>query len=200
MAVSETPSRLVGEILELYSRLGERRYGEDVNQLDHALQSAHHAANDEAPESLVAAALLHDIGHLLDKRGEGAAEQGLDTRHEHIGAGYLAQAFGAEITEPIRLHVEAKRYLASRETGYLASLSRASTLSLALQGGPMSDNEAEAFLTEPFCAAAIRLRRYDELGKVQGAEPAGLETYRDLLLRLVRPHPDATTSQNKSAK
>lgn len=200
MPLSDPPLRLVGEIFDLYSRLGERRYGEDVSQLDHALQSAHHAMADKAPQSLVAAALLHDIGHLLDKRGEDAAEQGLDTRHEHIGSGYLVRAFGPEVTEPIRLHVEAKRYLAACEPGYLDRLSRASTLSLALQGGPMTEAEAMAFLTERYCGEAIRLRRYDELGKVHGAEPAGLATYRDLLNRMAHGRSSSQSAHDNNAK
>jgi phosphonate degradation associated HDIG domain protein len=181
-----TPEAFVDDLIELFERRGARRYGEDVTQLDHALQSAHHALADDAGPELVAAALLHDIGHLLDKRGEDAADRGLDTRHEVIGAGYLTRGFGPGVTEPVRLHVVAKRYLATAEPGYADQLSRASMKSLMLQGGPMDEAEAARFTEEPACEAAVRLRRYDEMGKVQGAAPAPLESYRELLLELAR--------------
>lgn len=185
--MTPTPAEVfVDQLLSLLVRHGQLHYGEDVTQLEHALQTAHHAQADGADGALVAASLLHDIGHLIQKLGEDAADRGLDDRHEDIGAGYLARMFGPQVTEPIRLHVAAKRYLAAREPGYLQQLSRASLQSLALQGGPMSDAEAEAFRTQPTFAQAVRLRRYDELGKVVGADPAGLEAYRTLLVGLVQ--------------
>lgn len=180
-----TAETFVSGLFELFDRLGGLHYGEDVTQLEHALQTAHHAKADGAPPALVAAALLHDVGHMMQKAGEDAADRGIDDRHEDIGAGYLARAFGPEVIEPIALHVAAKRYLAAREPGYLESLSRASLQSLALQGGPMAEVEAAAFLAHPWAQAAIRLRRYDELGKVQGVEMAGIETYAALLRELI---------------
>ncbi|WP_374572092.1 phosphonate degradation HD-domain oxygenase [Phenylobacterium sp.] len=185
--MTPTPAEaFIDQVFSLLSQHGHLHYGEDVNQLEHALQTAHHARLDGADDALVIAALLHDIGHLMQKLGEDAADRGLDDRHEDIGAGYLARAFGPEVTEPIRLHVAAKRYLAAREPGYFEQLSRASVQSLALQGGPMTEAEAEDFLKEPFVEPAIRLRRYDEAGKVVGAEPEGLEAFRASAVALAK--------------
>lgn len=175
----------VAELTDLFTRLGGLHYGEDVSQLAHALQTAHHAKADGASPALVAAALLHDVGHLMQKIGEDAADQGVDTRHEHIGAGYLARAFGPDVTEPIRLHVAAKRYRVAVDAVYLENLSKASLQSLALQGGPMSPEEIEAFLAEPAVEAALRLRTYDEAGKAPEAEVASFESYHDLLRDLI---------------
>jgi phosphonate degradation associated HDIG domain protein len=186
MTSSTTAKSFVSGLFELFDRFGGLHYGEDVSQLDHALQTAHHAQADGAPPALVAAALLHDVGHMMQKAGENAATRGVDDRHEDIGAGYLARAFGAEVVEPVGLHVAAKRYLAAKEAGYLAGLSRASLQSLALQGGAMSEAEALAFLARPSASAAIRLRRYDEMGKVQGVEMAGMDTYEALLCDLIQ--------------
>lgn len=185
MTTPTTAETFVLGLFELFDRLGGLHYGEDVTQLEHALQTAHHAKADGAPPALVAAALLHDVGHMMQKAGEDAADRGIDDRHEDIGAGYLARAFGPEVIEPIALHVAAKRFLAAKEAGYLESLSRASLQSLALQGGPMTDIEVATFLDHPSAQAAIRLRRYDELGKVQGVEMAGMETYASLLCELI---------------
>ncbi len=124
---------------------------------------------------------MHDVGHLLQRHGEDAADRGIDAHHERIGAAWLAKAFGPGVTEPVRLHVEAKRYLAAFEPGYVELLSPASVQSLALQGGPMTREEADGFLAQPGAADAIRLRRYDEQGKVTGVELDDLESYRDLL-------------------
>lgn len=175
----------VAELADLFARLGGLRYGEDVSQLEHALQTAHHAKLDDAPPELVAAALLHDVGHMMQKAGEHAADFGIDTRHEHIGGGYLARAFGPAVTEPVRLHVAAKRYRVAVDPVYLKRLSKASLQSLALQGGPMSAAEIETFLADPAAQAALRLRGYDEAGKAPDAEVAGLETYHDLLRDLI---------------
>jgi len=171
----------LAELAELFARTGELHYGEDVSQLEHALQTAHHARIDGAPPALIVAALLHDVGHLLQKIGENAADFGIDTRHEHIGAGYLARAFGSDVTEPIRLHVAAKRYRVTVDPAYLQGLSKASLQSLALQGGAMSEEEVAAFLAEPAAASALRLRGYDEAGKAPRADVAGFESYYDML-------------------
>lgn len=175
----------VAELTDLFTRLGGLHYGEGVSQLEHALQTAHHAKLDGAPPELVAAALLHDVGHMMQKVGENAADLGIDTRHEHIGAGYLARAFGPAVTEPIRLHVAAKRYRVAVDPAYLESLSPASLQSLALQGGPLSAAEIEDFLEDPAARPALRLRGYDEAGKAPDAEIAGLETYQGLLRDLI---------------
>lgn len=175
----------VAELAELFTQLGGLRYGEDVSQLEHALQTAHHAKVDDAPPTLVAAALLHDVGHMMQKAGEDAADRGVDTRHEHISAGYLARAFGPDVTEPIRLHVAAKRYRVAIDPAYHERLSQASLQSLALQGGPMTQDEVETFLADPAAQAALRLRGYDEAGKAPEAAVTGFETYHDLLRDLI---------------
>jgi len=185
MTAAAFAERFVDQLFDLFAQRGARRYGEGVSQLDHALQTARHARLDGAAPALVTAALLHDIGHLLQRLGEGAADRGLDDRHERIGARYLAGAFGAAVTEPVLWHVEAKRYLAAFEPGYLQRLSPASVQSLALQGGPMTAGEAETFLQRPAAADALRLRRYDEMGKVVGVEIDSLDAYRPILLSQV---------------
>ncbi len=182
MTFAET---FVDRLFDLFAERGQRHYGEGVSQLDHALQTAHHARRDGASSALIAAALLHDVGHLLQRLGEDAADRGLDSQHEKIGAGYLAKAFGPAVTEPVLWHVAAKRYLAASEPGYIELLSPASLQSLALQGGPMTPAEAEAFLNRPGAADAIRLRRYDEMGKATDVEIEGLDTYRSLVLSQV---------------
>jgi phosphonate degradation associated HDIG domain protein len=181
VTVSPFAQDLVSNIFELMAQKGDRHYGEGVSVMEHLLQTAHHARVDGAPDALVAASLLHDIGHLLQRHGEDAADRGIDAHHERIGAAWLARAFGPGVTEPIRLHVEAKRYLAASEPGYFELLSPASVQSLALQGGPMTRDEANAFLGLAGAADAIRLRRYDEQGKVTGAALDDLESYRDML-------------------
>ncbi len=191
MTSRPTADAFVAELADLFAQLGGLHYGEDVTQLEHALQTAHHAKADNAPPALIVAALLHDVGHMMQKAGEDAADRGVDTRHEHISAGYLARAFGPEVTEPIRLHVAAKRYRVAVDLAYLKRLSKASLQSLALQGGPMSEGEIEAFLAEPAAQAALRLRGYDEAGKAPDAEVAGFETYYDLLRDLIDRAGDA---------
>lgn len=181
MTSSTFAQDFVSTIFELVTQRGGDHYGEGVSVREHLLQTAHHARVDGAPDALVAAALLHDVGHLLQRHGEDAADRGIDAHHERIGAGWLARAFGPAVTEPVRLHVEAKRYLAAFEPGYFELLSAASVQSLALQGGPMSQEEADAFLALDGAADAIRLRRYDEKGKVTGVELDSLESYGELL-------------------
>lgn len=182
MTATSFAERFVDQLFDLFAERGLCHYGEGVSQLDHALQTAHHARIAGDSPALITAALLHDVGHLLQRLGEDAADRGLDDQHERIGAAYLAKAFKPDVTEPVLWHVDAKRYLAAFEPGYLESLSAASRQSLALQGGPMGAAEAEHFLQQPTAADAIRLRRYDEMGKVVGIEIEGLDAYRPILL------------------
>jgi phosphonate degradation associated HDIG domain protein len=178
---------VIDQIFSLINRFADENYGEDVTQLEHVLQCAELARLDGAPDSLIAAALLHDIGQFLDEAGLAAEMHGIDARHEIGGSRFLAPHFGPEVTEPVRLHVAAKRYLCAVEPGYAESLSRASVLSLRLQGGPMSATERAAFEAEPFHVEAVRLRRYDDQGKRRDWQVPELESYRALLHRLMTP-------------
>jgi phosphonate degradation associated HDIG domain protein len=163
------PAERVARIEQLFADRGGNEYhGEAVSQLEHALQSALLAEAEGRPAGWIAAGLLHDIGHMLHGRGEGCAEQGIDDRHEELGRRFLQAAFGPDVTEPVRLHVEAKRYLCAVEPGYLADLSPASVRSLGLQGGPMTAGECREFERHPHHAAAVALRRWDDRAKVPG--------------------------------
>lgn len=178
---------IVDEVCVLFATKGHAAYvGEAVSQLEHALQSAYHAERDAADDALVVAALLHDIGHLLHKLPEDAADHGIDTRHEQIGQAWLARYCGPEVTEPIRLHVPAKRYLCATDPEYRARLSPASEQSLRLQGGPMTSDEVSQFEHHPHYRAAVRLRHYDDLAKVPKLPVPGLDHYRPRLARVLQ--------------
>lgn len=159
---------ILAEMTRLFEQNGAGMYaGEPVTQLEHALQAAHFAEQAGEPDAVIAAALLHDIGHLIHKFDEDCAEQGIDDQHESAGADWLTThtGFGLDVTEPIRLHVPAKRYLCAVDAGYLAKLSDASLLSLKLQGGPFSAAEVDTFCQNKYFEAAVRLRGYDEQAK-----------------------------------
>lgn len=178
---------VTGQIFELFQTRGQGAYfGEGVSQLDHALQAAWLAERSNASPALVAAALLHDIGHLIHGMPEDIADQGLDGLHENAGAGWLAKHFGPEVTEPIRLHVDAKRYLCYADAGYRALLSPSSLQSLALQGGVCSAAEAKALDDKPFFKDAVLLRHWDDAAKVRGLAVPPLDHYRNLIQSLSR--------------
>lgn len=150
----------------IFEGRAHHRYGlTSVTQRAHALQCATHARRQHLAPSIVVACLLHDVGHMIHTLGEHPAEQGVDDRHEDIGADWLGQFFGDDVTGPVRLHVQAKRFLCATESSYLGLLSADSIASLALQGGPMSDTEAAAFKMTPAWQEAVALRRLDELAK-----------------------------------
>jgi len=160
---------LVAAVAQLLDGPGQERYGlADVSQREHALQAAALAEAEGAPAALVVAALLHDIGHLVAGLGDNPAAEGIDDRHEELGQAWLARWFGPEVSEPVRLHVAAKRYLCALEPDYFARLSSDSVLSLSLQGGPMTFDEARDFAAGPHAAAAVRLRRWDDSAKMPG--------------------------------
>jgi phosphonate degradation associated HDIG domain protein len=177
----------VGEIFARFAEAGDGLYiGEPVTIAEHMLQAAARAQDDDAPPELVAAALLHDYGHLLTDLPEDSAEHGIDTQHEELGFAYLEELFPPEVTEPVRMHVAAKRYLVAVDEGYRDELSPASLLSLELQGGPMTPDEVAAFERGGHAEAACRLRRYDDAGKDPDAAVPPLESYGPLLRSLLR--------------
>lgn len=166
-------------ILDLFRRRGQAAYvGEAVSQSEHALQSAWSAEKAGADSTLIAAALLHDVGHLLHDLPEDCAASGIDDAHEIRGARWLARMFGPAVIEPIRLHVPAKRFLCATDPGYFGNLSPASQTSLRIQGGSFNEDEVHAFRALPHAHAAVALRRYDDAAKVPGQATPPLEHFR----------------------
>lgn len=176
------------EVLALFEQWGTQNYDEDISQLDHALQTAALARADSADDALVAASLLHDVGHLLELRAGGVpdGQTDADLGHEGRGARWLAPVFPPSVTGPIALHVAAKRYRCAVDPEYHGSLSDGSRRSLVRQGGPMSPAEVERFASHPAHADAVALRRWDDGGKVEDLEVADLASYRPMLERLAR--------------
>ncbi|RQR40718.1 MULTISPECIES: phosphohydrolase [unclassified Burkholderia] len=162
-------SSILNELAVLYTDAAQGRYGlTAVRQQEHALQAGALAEANNEPASLIAASFLHDAGHMIHDLGEDCAARGIDDTHEERGARWLAQYFGPAVTEPIRLHVAAKRYLCTVEQEYTQCLAPDSIRSLQLQGGLMSREEVEAFIGKPYAQEAIRVRRYDDLAKRPG--------------------------------
>ena len=183
--MAEDPFELMQEI---YENGGGQLYdAEAVTQLEHALQSAEQAQKSGAPSHLIVAALLHDIGHLLNGDEKGAAERGEDALHEACGAAFLGRWFKDEVTDAIRHHVAAKRYLVATEPGYAEMLSPVSVRSLELQGGAFSSEEAEAWHRQPGAKDAVDLRRWDDAAKIVGAQVPGFEAYRSDIESCLRP-------------
>lgn len=170
--------RVVEEITDLYVRKGDASYGEGVSLAEHSLQAAWLAEQEGQAPPLIVAALLHDIGHLLHDFPDDIADRGIDSQHESLASAWLSQHFSPEVSEPVRLHVAAKRFLCAREPAYLTALSPASVQSLHLQGGPMSAEEVKCFVAEPFKDSALQLRRWDDLAKVTGLRTPGFDHYR----------------------
>jgi phosphonate degradation associated HDIG domain protein len=173
----------VSDVLALYERWGRNHYDEELSQLDHALQTAALAAHAGASDALVVAALLHDVGHLLDLDA-GRGDVQADLRHEATGAAYLAGTFPPTVTAPIALHVRAKRYRCAVDPAYHDALSDGSTRSLARQGGPLPASEVASFAAHPSFEDAVALRGWDDCGKVEGLDVPPLEHYRELLERV----------------
>jgi len=178
----------VDDILALFARHGDSEYGgEAVTQLEHALQAARLAEQEGASAALIVAALLHDVGHLLHDLPDDAPDRGVDDHHENSACRYLQQFFPKEVTEPVRLHVDAKRYLCAVEPQYFDQLSGPSIISLNLQGGPMSAAEVADFERNPHYRAAVQLRRWDDAAKDPNRKTPHLSHFATYLRRMSIP-------------
>lgn len=178
----------LAHIAELIELKADGQYGlAEINQRQHALQAAALAEKQGCPETLIAAALLHDIGHMVHDLGDDAAEHGVDDKHEELGYEFLLSMFGPDVTEPVRLHVAAKRYLCAVEPDYFAKLSRDSIVSLSLQGGPMSPEEIAEFEAVPQYREAVQLRRFDEQAKVKGLQTPPASHFMQYVERVILP-------------
>lgn len=170
-------------LINLLSTRGHAQYGcEAVSQLEHALQCATLAEFAGRSPELITACLLHDIGHLIHNLGEDVAERGVDDRHEYRALPYLEPLWSAAVTEPIRLHVEAKRYLCAADPTYWDTLSPASQISLKLQGGVFSAAAAETFICKPYAKDAVQLRLWDDCAKVPHQSTPDLDHFKSILI------------------
>ena len=156
---------------------------------EHGLQAAQLAEQEGQGAPMIVAALLHDIGHLLHDFPEDIADQVVDSQHESLASAWLSQYFPKEVSEPVRLHVAAKRFLCATVPGYFADLSPASVQSLELQGGQMSADESKAFMAEPFMEPALRLRRWDDLAKVAGLKTPDFAHYKPAIAAVLEQDP-----------
>lgn len=192
------------DIERLFAEKGDRAYtGEPVTQLQHALQSARLAEQAGGSEELVVAAFLHDLGHLINDQGETPTLRKVDDRHEYVALPFLRTVFGPEVLQPIRLHVDAKRYLCARGDGtvngaaYWAGLSDDSKRSLELQGGIFGAAAADAFIAQPHAVDAVRVRRWDDQAKLADASTPPLSHYLSLAERVAARHRAAAGSDNR---
>lgn len=168
----------VEHVVACFHARGTSNYGKEaVTQVEHALQAAYAAELSGATPQLIAACLLHDIGHLLHDLPEDTPDRDIDDEHEQLGAAWLTEYFVPEVVEPVRLHVAAKRYLCFADPEYFGRLSPPSVQSLALQGGPMNATQAAHFEKHPHFQAAIQLRRFDEEAKIPGLKTPAVEHY-----------------------
>jgi phosphonate degradation associated HDIG domain protein len=174
---------VVDFILDLFRRRGAEEYmGEPVSMAQHMEQTAACAVADGASDDLVIASLLHDVGHFVSDFPIDALENGIDNLHEEAGANFLQAFYPVAVTEPIRLHVAAKKYLCATDEQYFACLSEASVQSLQVQGGPMTGAEVKKFESNPYHQSAVQVRRYDDDGKVAGLDIKSVENYRHKLV------------------
>lgn len=184
-----TPDNIVAFIADIFERRGADSYlGEQVTMSQHMLQGAQLAEQAGADDEIVAAALLHDIGHYTNEFPDDALERGIDNRHDEAGARVLERFFPDIVTDCVRHHVAAKRYLCATDPDYFARLSEASVHTLALQGGPMNPDEVASFSRHANLPAILRVRHWDDEGKDPGVTTPAFSHYAPLLQRVVDAH------------
>lgn len=184
-----TPQNIVAFLGDIFKRRGGEEYlGEPVTMAEHMLQGAHFAEKAGEPDVIVVSALLHDIGHFTSEFGTFSMDDTEDRLHEEAGAEVLEAYFPTLVTDCVRYHVAAKRYLCAAKPEYYKRLSEASIHSLNLQGGPMSDTEMEAFEKEPNLAEIVKVRYYDEAGKRADLQTKPFSHYAPMVQRIVDAH------------
>ena len=184
---------LISKIERLFSSQGDLPYGgEKVTELEHALQCAQLAEQEDADADMIVSAFLHDVGHLVSgELAESSLESNLDDQHEDLGYSFLRPFFSDRILDPIRLHVAAKRYLCTKDPDYLAKLSECSLKSFQDQGGVMSDAELNEFESEPNFERALQMRHYDDEAKVENLDTPDIQHYLKLTQQCIRAEPAA---------
>ena len=184
-----TKQNIVAFLGDIFERRGDEEYlGEPVTMAQHMLQSAHFAEEAGEPDIVVAAALLHDIGHFTSEFGMFSMDDTEDRYHETAGAEILEAFFPTLVIDCVRHHVAAKRYLCATDAEYFGRLSDASVHSLNLQGGPMNAEEVDAFEENQNVAEIVRVRRYDDMGKLADFETKSFADYRPLVQKIVDAH------------
>ena len=172
-----TADEIVEQILDAFATCGHLDYGENISMKEHMLQTAFLADENDEENNVVVAALLHDFGHLVCNMPNNTFEEGSDNYHEELGAKALQEWFEDDIVDAVRLHVDAKRYLCAANPKYKDKLSEASITTMAIQGGPMNKREMLAFRRKKGHRIAIRIRAYDDLGKMPEMRRPGLNYY-----------------------
>ncbi len=168
----------IEDIEKLFLDVGHIAYaGEGISQLEHALQCGQLAEQAGAGAALITAALLHDIGHLLNPKGDTPSARGIDDQHQFVASHHLKSLFQQDVVAPVHLHVLGKRALCATEAEYYAALSPDSKRSMTLQGGPLSPHELEEFLAMPYAKDAMQLRRWDDLAKTPNRATPALEHF-----------------------
>jgi len=185
-------SEHITSLFDLLTAQGDGAYiGESISQLEHSLQAAHFAVQDNAPPTTIIAALLHDVGQFIPSSSSADMldENGLSVgrcSHDKLGAEYLrSHGWPKSVYSLVGAHVEAKRYLAMDEQ-YEESLSRASKASLRAQGGKFTPEQKTAFEKDPLWREKLRLRTYDDRSKVVDLKVADLSAYRSMAEDVLR--------------
>ena len=180
--------QILEKIEHMLTHNGKELYGgEAVTQTQHALQCASLAERLGASDALIAASLLHDIGHFLEPDFETASKPEEDMQHEELGNLFLSAWFGENVTVPVKLHVAAKRYLCATDPDYFSKLSPASVHSLELQGGPMDTEEINKFESYAFYQDAVRLRVWDDLAKDPQSDTADVGHFMQYVESSLKP-------------
>ena len=180
--------KVADEIIEIFRVKGGEDYaGEEITQLEHACQAAQLAEQQGFDDEVILAALLHDLGHLLSEDEEDDMDGFGVKDHEAVGANFLKEkGFSEKVTTLVNSHVAAKRYLCFANKRYFENLSEASKMTLAFQGGPMTEAEAKAFEQNPLKNLIIRMRTWDEEAKLTDAPVPSLQVYKDMIVRHLR--------------
>lgn len=189
-----TQDTIVPFLADIFARRGGEEYlGEPVTMAEHMLQGATFAEAAGMDEEIIVAALLHDIGHFTSEFGTYSPDDTEDRHHEDAGAEVLAPFFPSLVTDCVKYHVAAKRYLCATKPAYFDRLSAASVHTLELQGGPMNAAEVAAFEANPNLKRIIAVRYLDEKGKEPEMQTPGFDHFAPMVQRVVDRHLEETS-------